>query len=178
MFKSNYIYIAGLAALSCASVPTKPAEANQPAAKERKTFSMNYQVVIDINAAPETVWAILTDAAKYPEWNSTIESVTGQIALDEKIRLKAKIAPDREFKLKISTFDAPLRLVWEDGSFIFRGVRTFTLERLGERQTRFTMVEVFSGAMMPMIAGSLPDFSDAFTAFAQDLKRASEHGKK
>jgi hypothetical protein len=36
------------------------------------------------------------------------------------------------------------------------------------------MTEVFSGAMLPMIRRSLPDFGPPFEAFARDLKRAAE----
>ena len=40
--------------------------------------------------------------------------------------------------------------------------------------TEFSMVEVFRGVMLPMIAGSLPDFTAPFEQFASDLKRAAE----
>jgi hypothetical protein len=40
--------------------------------------------------------------------------------------------------------------------------------------TELAMEEVFSGLMLPMIRGSLPDFGPAFEAFARDLKRAAE----
>jgi hypothetical protein len=36
------------------------------------------------------------------------------------------------------------------------------------------MVERFSGIMLPLIKGSLPDFGPIFEAYARDLKRAAE----
>ena len=36
------------------------------------------------------------------------------------------------------------------------------------------MKETFSGLMLPMIKGSLPDFGPAFEACAEDLKREAE----
>jgi hypothetical protein len=45
----------------------------------------------------------------------------------------------------------------------------------GDGSTDFTMSEVFSGAMLPLIAGSLPDFAPEFEKYAADLKRAAEH---
>jgi hypothetical protein len=36
------------------------------------------------------------------------------------------------------------------------------------------MAEVFSGIMLPMIAGSLPDFGPVFEQYASDLKRGAE----
>ncbi len=40
--------------------------------------------------------------------------------------------------------------------------------------TAFSMVEVLSGAMLPMIKGSLPDFGPMFETYAADLKREAE----
>jgi hypothetical protein len=36
------------------------------------------------------------------------------------------------------------------------------------------MTEEFSGWMLPMIKGSLPDFGPVFETYAEDLKRESE----
>jgi hypothetical protein len=36
------------------------------------------------------------------------------------------------------------------------------------------MREEFTGIMLPMIKGSLPDFVPVFEAYAADLKRAAE----
>ena len=40
--------------------------------------------------------------------------------------------------------------------------------------TEFTMHEAFSGLMLPMIRGTLPDFGPPFERYAADLKRAAE----
>jgi hypothetical protein len=57
---------------------------------------------------------------------------------------------------------------------MFKGVRTYTLVPKGDGTTDFHMIEVFTGLMLPMIAGSLPDFGPAFDTYAADLKRAAE----
>jgi hypothetical protein len=36
------------------------------------------------------------------------------------------------------------------------------------------MREEFSGLMLPMIKGSLPDFAPIFEAYAEDLRREAE----
>lgn len=38
----------------------------------------------------------------------------------------------------------------------------------------FSMVEVMSGLMLPLIRGSLPDFGPPFEQYAADLKREAE----
>ena len=48
-----------------------------------------------IQAAPEAIWRILTEAPGYPGWNTTVSRVDGRIALGEKITVHAKVAPGR-----------------------------------------------------------------------------------
>ena len=145
------------------------------AVKKRETFRMECGVSIRIQAKPEQIWSLLTNAAEFPRWNSTVTSIEGQIALGQKIAVRVPIAPKRVFKLKVSAFEPGRRMVWQDGAPpMFKGVRTYTLSPATDGSTEFSMVEVFSGLMLPMIAGSLPDFAPAFERYAADLKRAAE----
>jgi hypothetical protein len=57
---------------------------------------------------------------------------------------------------------------------MFKGVRTFTLSPRPDGTTDFSMEEVYSGLMMPMIAGSLPDFGPVFEQYLVDLKQEAE----
>lgn len=149
---------------------------NGRATKTKSTFRMEYAVGTNINATPQRIWAILTNAADFPRWNSTVQRIEGQIGAGEKIVLYATIAPKRAFKLTIDEFVPNQKLVWSDGNFVFRGVRTYTLTPQADGSTDFTMAEVFTGAMLPMIAGSLPDFAPEFEKYAADLKREAEKG--
>ncbi|MEZ4258326.1 MAG: SRPBCC domain-containing protein [Polyangiaceae bacterium] len=140
----------------------------------RSAFRIEYSVEVTIDAPPARVWELLTDATRFTRWNSTVSSVEGTIAEGETIALKAKVAPDRTFKLKVGDVVPEKAMTWSDGMApFFRGVRTFALDPDGEA-TRFSMTEVFKGVMLPMIAGSLPDFGPVFEQYARDLKRASE----
>ena len=58
---------------------------------------------------------------------------------------------------------------------MFVGQRTYSLSPNEDGTTSFTMSEVFSGLMLPMIAGSLPDFVPIFERYAADLKKAAEN---
>lgn len=95
--------------------------------------------------------------------------------MHETIKLQATVDPKRTFKLKISDFIINKKMVWQDGfAPIFQGIRTFTLEKQNNTTTNFTMVEVFSGLMLPMIVSSLPSFVPIFEQYAIDLKKAAE----
>lgn len=101
--------------------------------------------------------------------------LVGPIAPGSKLAIEVPAAPGRTFAPKVVAFEPPTRMVWADGvAPMFRGVRTFTLTDAGKGSTRFRMEEVFTGAMLPMIKGSMPDFGPVFDTYAADLKRACE----
>jgi hypothetical protein len=138
-----------------------------------------YESSARIDAAPEKVWAILTDASGYPQWNPAVDRVEGEIAPGRKIKLFVPISPGRAFPLTVAEFQPPRRMVWT-GSMplgLFRGVRTFTLTPpAADGATEFHMREEFTGLMLPLIWRSMPDFSEAFAQFADGLKQRAEGG--
>lgn len=149
--------------------------ANGKASKTSSTFRMEVAVSIAIHARPERLWAILTHAKDFTRWNSTLQSVEGPIALGEVVKLKTKAAPERTFKLKVTVFEPHSKMIWQDGGApMFQGVRTYTLTPAGDGTTIFTMSEAFSGLLLPMIKGSLPDFRPVFEQYAADLKQEAE----
>ncbi|HEX7838917.1 MAG TPA: SRPBCC domain-containing protein [Kofleriaceae bacterium] len=150
---------------------TSPAKATQTS----RTFRMECATTIDVRATPQRIWALLTNAADFPRWNSTVTRITGTIAQGERLALEVPAAPGRTFKPRVVGFNPEREMVWSDGfAPMFRGVRTFTLAANPDGTTAFSMVEVLSGVMLPMIKGSLPDFGPSFEAYAADLKREAE----
>lgn len=148
------------------------------ASKTTSTFRIGYSVSCEVNAEPHTVWALLTDARRFPEWNSTVSSIEGSIALGERLAVRVPLAPDRVFKPRVTRFEPGRSMEWSDGMApMFRGVRTFTLTSKAPGVTEFSMREELSGIMLPLIKKSLPDFGPAFEAYADDLKRAAESAK-
>lgn len=150
-------------------------EGNGKATVDKKAFRMKYAVAININATPEKIWKLLTNAQDYAQWNTTIKSIEGNIVLGGKIKLRAKIDEKRTFTLKVAAFTPHKIMVWKSGAApMFKGVRTYTLTPEADGTTNFTMAEVFSGLVLPLIGGSLPDFRQAFEQFAGDLKKEAE----
>ena len=129
-----------------------------------------------INASPETIWKILIDASDWPKWNSTVIKVEGKIALGEKITVFAKVNPNRAFPLTVTEFVPKERMVWSGGMplGLFKGERTYTLSQKSDGSVEFTMQEIFSGLMAPLITGSIPDLQPSFEEFAAALKRRAE----
>ncbi|MEO8704967.1 MAG: SRPBCC domain-containing protein [Kofleriaceae bacterium] len=138
-------------------------------------MALTYSIRRTIRAPRERIWALLTDAARFPEWNSTVTSIEGTIALGERLAIRVPIDAKRVFHPKVSKLVTNEAMEWSDGfAPMFRGVRTFTLTAAPGGATEFAMTERFSGLMLPLVKRSLPDFTPVFEAYATDLQRAAE----
>jgi hypothetical protein len=145
------------------------------AEKTAATFSQSCAVRCEIAAPIDRVWKLLTDAARFPSWNSTVSKLDGEIALGRRLAIQVPIAPKRTFRPRVVKLVPNEEMVWRDGfAPMFRGVRTFTLVARGAARTEFAMREVLSGLMLPLVRKSLPDFGPAFETYAADLQRAAE----
>ena len=134
-----------------------------------------YAVSKIIEAPADTIWGLLTDAAGYEQWNPAVVGIEGSIAPGERIQLTSVVNPKRAFSLEVTAFDEPALMEWTDGMplGLFKGVRTYTLESRGSA-TEFSMEEVFSGPLAPLITRMIPDMSESFEQFAEGLKEAAE----
>ena len=135
-----------------------------------------YRVSRTIQARPERVWALLTDAQGYPAWNPAVDRVEGRIVKGETIKVFVPVNPGRTFPVKVTEFEPPKRMTWTGGMplGLFKGVRTFTLQPSGDGKTEFTMEEAYSGLLLPVLGRSVPDLTGAFDQFADGLKQRAE----
>jgi uncharacterized protein YndB with AHSA1/START domain len=136
----------------------------------RTMFSRETAVSCNIQADPAIVWQLLTNAADYPRWNSTIISITGEIKLGETVQLKSTLDKNRTFKLKVKAFEPEKRLVWGDS----QGSRIYTLSQGKGAAVTFTMQEKIGGLLFPLFARFIPPFDQSFEQFAADLKQEAE----
>ena len=127
-------------------------------------------VSIEIKANEATIWKLLTNAQDFPRWNSTVTSIEGNIAGNEKIKLKSKLDAKRTFKLKVKEFDVNKKMVWSDK----QGSRVYTLTKTDNGNVLFSMAEKIGGFMFPLYANKIPSFDQAFEQFAKDLKTEAE----
>ncbi|MEM9832995.1 MAG: SRPBCC domain-containing protein [Bacteroidota bacterium] len=139
------------------------------ASTEKKTFSRTTSVSQNIEADASTIWSLLTDAADYARWNSTVISIDGKIRQGEKIKLKSTLDSSRTFKLKVKELIPNEKLVWGDAM----GERTYTLKPNGNT-TLFTMTEKIGGPIFPLFASKIPSFDESFEQFTSDLKKEAE----
>jgi hypothetical protein len=136
----------------------------------------HYATETTIDAPPEAVWAVLADAARYPDWDSGVERVEGELTLGATIKVFSQVSPGRAFPVRVAELEPNRRMVWRGGMplGLFTGVRTFSLTPAGEARTAFAMREEFTGPLLPLIWRSMPDLQPSFDQFAAGLRAQAE----
>lgn len=137
---------------------------------------LEFKAETTIAAAADTIWAHLVDVGSWPAWDPTCERVEGQVALGTKLKVYSTLAPGRAFKVTVTELDEPTRMVWTGGMplGLFTGVRIFALARTPDGDIHFLLHETFDGIVLPLIAKSLPDMTQAFEGFCAGLKERAE----
>jgi hypothetical protein len=138
----------------------------------------SYEATSVIDATPEQIWAILTDAPGYSTWDSGVVRIEGNVAPGKRIKVVSEANPGRSFPVTVSEFAPGQRMTWTGGMplGLFKGVRTFTLSPQGTGTTKFTMREEYTGPLLPLIWRSMPDLGPSFEKFATGLKNRAESG--
>lgn len=124
---------------------------------------------VDLPAVPSAVWEQLVNAEAMGTWNPFITSLSGVLAVGE--RLKVRIAPvggrPMTFKPRVTVVNPGQRLEWLGTlgvSGLFDGRHSFTLTPVGHGHTRLVQAEVFSGALVPLAGSVLAKTEAGFEA--------------
>lgn len=130
---------------------------------------------IQIQASTEKVWQILTDFARYPEWNPFIRSLTGNVSEGNKI--EAHIDTMR-FRPRVLAFQKNREFRWLGHLFfpgIFDGEHRFQLIENADGSTRFIHSEKFGGILVGLLSKKLDTETKAgFEAMNKKLKEIAE----
>jgi len=141
--------------------------------------SIEYSASCQIDAPPARVWAILTNAAGYGDWNPEIVGIDGQFALGERITARVRIGSGaiRRVPMRVTALDAPSLMEWTGGLplGLFVGRRTFTVTP-ADRGANFRLHLRMSGPLARMIGKSVGDRQPEVDSFAAGLKTHAERG--
>ncbi len=134
-----------------------------------------YCITSQISANVERVWSVLVEDLPKDPAAFGILRLEGALAPNGRIKLWSEVDPKRAFALKVRTFEAPKKMVWQGGMpfGLFTGTRTFALSETGG-VTTFEMQEDFRGALSGLIARTIPDLTPSFEKFAKALKEKAE----
>lgn len=156
----------------------------RPDARSRSAFVRTVETVIKINADPQTVWSIMDDLERYPEWNRLTSDLVGRTTVDSVVRgtlTKGGNSPSVPISPTITTIVGARELRWLTDLPGFRGEHYFLLRRLDNGDTELVHGEDFSGSLAEerwdgINASSPPAFrqlndnlKDRAEAFASEL---------
>lgn len=134
---------------------------------------------IDIDAAPGTVWAILTDLPAYRDWNPFITSSEGDVAVGERLthRLEPPGGKAMSIRPTVTDVDQGRAFEWLGRlvmPFLFDGRHRFELVPTGDG-TRLVHTEHFTGLLVPFLKKTLDTTTVAgFEAMNSALKARAE----
>ena len=138
---------------------------------------VEYSTRIAIDAPPERVWQILTDAGGYAEWNPEIFRIDGRIAAGAKITTHVRLGGgvERKISLRVTELEPPKRMVWVGGIplGLFVGRRTYRVTPAGAG-SEFQLHLRMSGPLSGPIAKSVGDRQPEVDSFAAGLKKRAE----
>jgi hypothetical protein len=141
---------------------------------------MEIKTDILINATPSKVWAILTNFDNYPNWNPFIKSITGQVAVGNKItaRIEPPDATAMTFTPKVLAFETNREFRWL-GHLLFAGLfdgeHKFELIDNQNGTTTFIQSESFKGILVPLFKKMLTtNTTNGFNLMNQKLKELAE----
>jgi hypothetical protein len=136
--------------------------------------------MIEIEAPAERVWAILTDFARYEEWNPLIRRIDGRIEVDQRLTVDVMPPSGKSLRFfpRLTEVRAPRELRWlGHRSFpgILQGDHRFVVEALDAYRCRLVHEERFSGLLVPLFKGRIQrEVLPSFEAMNRALKRAAE----
>ncbi|HYC56889.1 MAG TPA: SRPBCC domain-containing protein [Candidatus Binatia bacterium] len=145
-----------------------------------KLFRFAPRAVVDIDAPVERVWSILTDFARYQEWNRFTPSVACAGKVGDPVLMQVCFPGRRPMRQRetLNVFEPPQRLAWG----MRMGINAFLvanryqiLEPLDGHRTRYTTVDYLSGALAPLVEALYGrDMEAGFALAAAGLKQAAE----
>lgn len=135
---------------------------------------------IEINAPCAVVWKVLTDLPGYSSWNPFIRRIAGDLSVGRHLRVLALLPCGLLIPLwpKILELAAERKIRWLGRLFLpslLDGEHIFLLEPLGETRSRFTQMEEYRGALLPIVWNWLRDQGrTAFEMMNGALKKSAE----
>lgn len=133
-----------------------------------------------INASAQRVWKILTEFAKYEEWNPFIRKISGRASEGSKIQIHIETpsGTSRRYTPTITKVQEERELRWLGRRFFLNGEHIFTIERIGPKQVSFVQQEIFDGLLVVLFGSAIDkDIATGLAEMNEALKRRAEQNE-
>ena len=79
---------------------------------------MNFSITVEIQASPETVWGVLREIKRWPEWTPTVKSIrrldNGPLAVGSRARIRQPRLPPADWR--VTELEEGRSFTWVTGS--------------------------------------------------------------
>ncbi len=132
-----------------------------------------------IEAPLKSVWEILSDFDRYPEWNPLIGKIRGNVA--EGALVLAYVCPLKVyFPVRIISFKPMQEIIWQGRmptASLMQGEHYYYLKDLGNNHTELIHGETFTGSLSDFMPPFLlSQLQDAYEFHNQKIKIIAESG--
>lgn len=132
-----------------------------------------------INAPLEHVWSVLTDFARYGEWNTFVPSMQATLQVGSPLTMSVQMRKGLRVKISatVSLIETHHRLAWTPRmpAWFLKSERFQVITALDAHTTRYWTQEIFTGAASPLLTLLLSkDLRRGFMNVARDLKARAE----
>lgn len=140
-------------------------------------FQLDTDIII--NAPAEDVWRVVMDFAAYVEWNPFVRAIEGDPVVGERLQVTLQQKDSKPMVIRPRVVEAGERRFGWLGRFLvprlFDGEHWFSVESIGDNQTRFRQWENFRGLLVSFLRGMLENKTKpAFEAMNRALKARVE----
>lgn len=108
-----------------------------------------------VAASASTVWDILVDFERWPEWNPSVPSISGDARVGSTLSLTLAMPrrPSAKVKATITELEPERQFSWHGnvgGDRFFAGTREFEIDPLSDGTVQVTHVETVTGLFFPV----------------------------
>ena len=135
----------------------------------------------EVDAPAERVWQIVSDFARYPEWNPFIVRAAGEQRPGARLEVTIVAPGVRAVTFKPTVLDLrPGRLILWKGRLLppglFDGRHSLSVDSLGDGRARFTTHEEVTGILLPFLGKVMRASQEGFVQMAAAVKARAEAG--
>ena len=131
---------------------------------------------VEIDATPQRVWDVLTDAPALRRWNPVLTRLDGELAVGRRIRVDIRSGGRRlPLIVRLTKVREGEVLEWAGGvPFVFEARHGFKIESLDDARVRFVHYETFDGATIRFLGRILRRLERDYARMNDALKARAE----
>ena len=136
-----------------------------------------FQIQVDIQAAPDRVWSVLRDVERWHEWTASVTSINlrehGPLVVGSTAIVRQPKLPPARWKVT-AVDDAHRTFTWESWAPGVRVIANHSVAQVGTG-SRATLSVAYAGMAGPLLVRLLGDLNDRYLAMeAEGLRKRSE----